>query len=197
MSRAAGTATTGFRPAARRRNRIAAGVAIGAAAIAGNVLVYAGLDDDEAVLQATQDIPAGTRIESDMVRSVDASVDGPTMLVFLAHWCPHCNAELGKLVQLEDEGRVPDGVNVVAVSSLVSPDRANYPPDQWLADAGWPFPTIVDELGATGSFVAADAFGLRGVPYTILLDGDGLVTARWAGERPLETIEGALRSLAG
>lgn len=81
MSRADGTTTTGFRPAARRRNRIAAGVAIGAAAIAGNVLVYAGLDDDEPVLQATQDIPAGTRIEPGMVRSVDASVDETVAVV--------------------------------------------------------------------------------------------------------------------
>ena len=128
--------------------------------------------------------------------TIDASADGPTMLIFLAHWCPHCNAEVPKLVQLRDEGRIPDGVNVAAVSSLVNPTRANYPPDAWLADAGFTFPTLADGVDASGDFLAADAFGLRGVPYVILIDGDGRVTDRWAGERAINEIAGALESLA-
>lgn len=68
-------ATRGFRPAARRRNRIAAGVALGAAAIGGNVLVYSSLDDSEPVVQAVRDIPAGSQITADMLRTVDVEVD--------------------------------------------------------------------------------------------------------------------------
>lgn len=67
--------TTGFRPAARRRNRIAAGVALGAIAIGGNVLLYSSVDDSAAVVQAVRDIPAGTQITPDMLRSVDADLD--------------------------------------------------------------------------------------------------------------------------
>lgn len=67
--------TRGFRPTARRRNRIAAGVALGAVAIGGNVLVYSSLDDSEPVVQAVTDIPAGTQITASMLRAVDADID--------------------------------------------------------------------------------------------------------------------------
>ena len=44
-----------------------AGLALGAAAIAANVLVYAGLDDADPVLQATRDIPAGIETARDLI----------------------------------------------------------------------------------------------------------------------------------
>ena len=68
----------GFRPSARRRNRIAAGVALAAVAVGGNVVVYSGLDDGEPVVQAIRDIPAGAVITDDMLRTVEASID-PTV----------------------------------------------------------------------------------------------------------------------
>jgi SAF domain len=70
-----------FRPSARRRNRIAAGVALGAVAIGGNVLVYSSLDDSTAVVQAVRDIPAGTQITADMLRTVDADVDSTVQVI--------------------------------------------------------------------------------------------------------------------
>ena len=70
-----------FRPGRRRRNRIAAGIALGAVGIGGNVLVYSGLDDTEPVVQAVQDLPAGTRIGPEMVRTVDADVDSSVNVV--------------------------------------------------------------------------------------------------------------------
>jgi len=129
---------------------------------------------------------------------VDAVSDGPTMVVFLAHWCPHCNAEIPKLMQLDAEGRIPDGVNVVTVSTGLNPDAPNYPPDQWLADWEWSFPVIADGVPASQSyFLGGNAYGLTGVPFTVLVDGDGIVVGRWAGERSVEEIEGALLLLAG
>ena len=38
------------------------------------------------------------------------------MVVFLAHWCPHCQAEVPELVELAKEG-VFDGVDVTAVAT--------------------------------------------------------------------------------
>jgi hypothetical protein len=70
-----------FRPSSRRRNRIAAGVALAAAAIAGNLFVYSGLDDDESVLQVVRDVPAGERITPDMLRTVDVRVDDSVAVV--------------------------------------------------------------------------------------------------------------------
>lgn len=65
----------GFRPASRRRARVAGGVALVAAAIGGNVLVYTSLDDRRPVLQAVRDVPAGEQLTIDDVRSIDVDAD--------------------------------------------------------------------------------------------------------------------------
>ncbi len=74
-------AVRGFRPAPRRRNRIAAGVVLGAAAIGGNVLVYSSLSEREPVVQIVRDVPAGEQLRADMMRTVDADVDGSVNVV--------------------------------------------------------------------------------------------------------------------
>jgi hypothetical protein len=51
-------------------------VALGALAVAVNLAVYSSLDDSEPFVQAVSDIPAGERITTSMVRTVDADLDG-------------------------------------------------------------------------------------------------------------------------
>ncbi len=75
------TATIGFRPASRRRSRIAAGVALAAVAIGGNLLIYANLQSAEPVVQAVRDIPAGEQLTADMFRTVDVDADSTVNLV--------------------------------------------------------------------------------------------------------------------
>jgi hypothetical protein len=72
------TERVGFQPAARRRNRIALGVALAAIAIGGNLLVYSSLDDAEPAVQVVRDVPAGAQITADMLRTVRVDVD-PTV----------------------------------------------------------------------------------------------------------------------
>jgi hypothetical protein len=71
----------GFQPAARRRNRIAAGVALAAIAIGGNLYVYSALDTSEPVVQAVRDVPAGEQITADMLRTVDVDVDSTVNVI--------------------------------------------------------------------------------------------------------------------
>jgi hypothetical protein len=71
----------GFQPAARRRNRIAAGVALGALAIGGNVLVYSSLNRSQPVVQVTTDVPAGAQITSDMLGTVEVDAPGSVNVV--------------------------------------------------------------------------------------------------------------------
>jgi hypothetical protein len=82
-SQGAGAPPTGpgFQPAARRRNRIAAGVALAAIAIGGNLYVYSTLDTSEPVIQAVRDVPAGTQISADMFRTVDVGVDSTVNVI--------------------------------------------------------------------------------------------------------------------
>lgn len=75
------TSGSGFDPASRRRSRIAAGVALAAVAIGGNILVYANLDASRPVAQAVRDVPAGEQITSDMFRTVDVDADSTVNLI--------------------------------------------------------------------------------------------------------------------
>jgi hypothetical protein len=76
-----GTTRVGFQPTARRRNRIAAGVALAAIAIGGNLLVYSSLDDTEPVVQVVRDVPAGSQLTGDMLRTVEVAVDATVNVV--------------------------------------------------------------------------------------------------------------------
>jgi SAF domain len=71
----------GFRPSARRRTRMAAGVALGAVAIALNLVVYTGLDRRAPVVQVVRDVPAGELISAADLRTVDVDVDDSVPVV--------------------------------------------------------------------------------------------------------------------
>lgn len=130
--------------------------------------------------------------------TVDASVDGPTMLMFMAHWCPHCNNELPVIKQMSDDGQLDD-INTVAVMTASDPSAANWPPATWLKDNEWPFPAVFEGVVVSEvdgeeqlSYAAMSAFGGSGFPYTVLINGDGDVVARWSGALEAEEITKAL-----
>lgn len=145
--------------------------------------------DDPAIGMQAPVIVAET-VDGEPVR-VDATVDGPTWLVFLAHWCPHCNAEIPVINELRDTGRIPDGVNVVAISTAFTPDRPNWPPGEWLADMDWTYTAIhdgIDPEAVQSPYIAEVAFGVAGYPFSVLLDGDGRVVTRFSGEHQADEL---------
>jgi thiol-disulfide isomerase/thioredoxin len=102
----------------------------------------------------------------------------PTLVVFVAHWCPHCRREVPRIVEWTASGDIPAGLDVVAVATGTSEGRDNYPPSEWLAEAGWPHPVLLDDEEST----AGIAMGIDAYPYFLLLDGDGTVLLRDSGE---------------
>ncbi len=116
--------------------------------------------------------------------------EGPTMLVFLAHWCPHCNAEIPELIEVNDRGGIPSELNVIGVSTAVAADRPNYPPSEWIVDKGWPWPTMADDAQSS-AFVD---FGGSGFPFLVILDADGTVLARQSGESSADDIQAWIES---
>lgn len=100
----------------------------------------------------------------------------PTVIAFMAHWCPHCQRELPELVEAADSGDLDDVRSVVVLTGTQS-NAPNYPPSAWIQDEGWEGEVLVDD--ERGS--AAEAFGLTSYPYLVVLDGDGEVVARAAG----------------
>jgi thiol-disulfide isomerase/thioredoxin len=116
----------------------------------------------------------------------------PTLVIFLAHWCPHCRREVPVLTQWQKSGGVPDGVDVIGVATATDTSAPNYPPSKWLADEHFPFPVMAD----SDAFAAANAFGLSGYPYFVLLDSTGKVVQRASGEIDPTTLTPVLSSLA-
>lgn len=111
---------------------------------------------------------------------------GPVMLVFLAHWCPHCNREVPQLNEWRDSGEVPEGLQVIAVTTAVRADAPHYPPSTWITEEmGWTWPVLAD----SPTNEAALAFGVSGFPFSVILDTDGTVLGRASGELGLDGIE--------
>ena len=124
--------------------------------------------------------------------SLQIAADGtPTIVMFVAHWCPHCQAEVPRVVEWLQSGG-PEGVKVLAVSSAADRDRPNYPPSAWLERENWTVPTIADDAAGT----AAQAYGVTGYPYFVAVTGSGAVAMRTSGEQSragLEALAGAAR----
>ncbi len=125
--------------------------------------------------------------------TVDIVHDGrPKLIVFLAHWCPACQAEVPVVQQWLGTNPIPDGVDVISVATGIDPLRGNYPPDQWLAREGWTPPVIVDD--AVSSVSAA--YGLTAYPYWVAVDGDGTVLVRLTGNTEVAQLDQIVLALA-
>ncbi len=112
---------------------------------------------------------------------VEILFDGrPKVVVFLAHWCPHCQRELPQLVEWLEAGGLRDDVDLYAVATSVDQTRPNYPPSAWFEEEGLDAPILMDSEEST----AARAFGLPAFPYWVALDADGTVALRVSGELP-------------
>ena len=116
----------------------------------------------------------------------------PTLVMYVAHWCPHCQREVPVVQDWVDAGNLPEGVDLVTVSTSIDPSRPNYPPSAWLADEGWTAPTLVDPDGS-----AAVAGGLTGYPYFVVVDADGNVVARTTGELTVDQLDQLVGAGAG
>ncbi|MGA0879161.1 MAG: TlpA family protein disulfide reductase [Ilumatobacteraceae bacterium] len=107
------------------------------------------------------------------------------LLVFLAHWCPHCNAEIPRLVTWFESGRVPENLRVIGVSTAVAADRPNYPPSKWIVETDWPWEIMADSADLS----AASAYGVSGFPFFVIVGADGQVKVRQSGEVGIEALE--------
>ncbi len=138
-----------------------------------------------------QEAPTVTGTDFDG-EEVTITNDGrPKAIVFLAHWCPHCQAEVPSVQRwLNDTGGV-DGVDMYSVTTAIDPRRNNYPPQRWLEDEGWTVPIIRDNAASS----VLTAHGNGGFPFWVFTNSDGTVALRVAGEIPINDLEAILRNL--
>jgi thiol-disulfide isomerase/thioredoxin len=117
--------------------------------------------------------------------TIGAPSDKPTVLVFLAHWCPHCQREVPVLVKWMKDKGMPTDFNIVGVATASSSAKPNYPPATWLDDEGWKPSTLMDDKDGT----VASAYGIGSYPYFVLLGKDGTVVQRASGEKTVKQWE--------
>lgn len=126
---------------------------------------------------------------------VTTTPGNPMLLVFLAHWCPFCQKEVPVLVNWNNSGLVPESLDVIAVTTGTDEAQPNFPPSVWLANENWPelWPVLVDSRDQT----AANAFGLAGYPFMVLIDAEGTVLWRNSGEISAENLTDAINQALG
>jgi cytochrome c biogenesis protein CcmG, thiol:disulfide interchange protein DsbE len=160
----------------------------GTVTVSGEALpAFSATADDPAVGQTLPTLEGHDQSGAPMTISGDGR---PTMIMFVAHWCPHCQREVPVVQHWVDDGRLPQGVDLVSVSTAIDPNRPNYPPDAWLADEGWTAPVLVDADNS-----AAQAVGLSAYPFFVAIDGEGRVVLRASGELTTDQLDAIASSL--
>ena len=114
------------------------------------------------------------------------TVEVPTLFVFVADWCPHCNDEVPQLVAAIADGSF-DGVRVVLVATGSPSTRDQW--NAWLAEKGWTGDVLFDtNSGDRAPGQMAFYLGAPGYPFLVMLNSDGTVAARSVGSQPIADI---------
>jgi cytochrome c biogenesis protein CcmG, thiol:disulfide interchange protein DsbE len=151
--------------------------------------VFQNPNGDPAVGQPAPEV-AGVDFKGNPVK---IAKDGrPKVILFIAHWCPHCQREVPLIQAWVGAGGIPAGLDFISVSTSIDPSRPNYPPDAWLAREGWTLPVIADPTNSV-----ATAYGLPAFPYWVFVARDGTVKARTIGELPIADIQTVISGLTG
>lgn len=124
----------------------------------------------------TAPIVSGTDWEG--VETTIAADGRPKIVIFLAHWCSHCQAEVPEVQRWLDGGGLPDDVDMYSITVFSDHLRPNWPARDWLEEENWTRPVIRDDDIGT----AVTAYGVRGTPFYVVLDGDNNNLGRFSGQ---------------
>ncbi|MGB0959593.1 MAG: DsbE family thiol:disulfide interchange protein [Halocynthiibacter sp.] len=102
---------------------------------------------------------------------------GPKVVNIWASWCAPCRAEHPNLETLRELADVP----LYGINFRDNPTKAQG----FLRDLGNPY----DAVGADANAKTALEWGVYGVPETYVLDGQGVITLRFAGPVTKEVLE--------
>ena len=118
--------------------------------------------------------------------------EGPTTLIMvLAHWCPHCRNEVRELAPFLNETDSLDRVRMVTLLTSINDERPNFPPHTWLDLEKWPVPSMVD----TPSSQIATAYGISSFPFFIVINDKGEIALRMPGRLGIETLSRLLDAI--
>lgn len=186
---AAGTKPAGSAPAAALGPVTNGGdpVATAAVTVVGTPLAAAPAKGGDPALNR----PFPTLSGSNVLDGSPLSIGGqsrPMVVMYLAHWCPHCQREVPVITRWIAANGLPGDVDLLAVSTGVDAERDNYPPADWLIKEKWPVRTLADDETGT-AFAAA---GLSAFPSFVAVNEAGNVVARASGELSVDEFEALL-----
>ncbi len=156
---------------------------VGDIQVVGEALEPPGVGGADAAVGVTAPTVDGADFDGAPV-SIGGARDRPSIVMFTAHWCPHCEVAMENVLAARSDGAIPESIDLVAVSTFADETRPNFPPQAWLEGVGWQEDVLVD----SASNDAASAYGVDGFPTLVALDADGRVAARHVGEVDAEGI---------
>lgn len=166
----------------------------GSAASGGTIVPNGKLDYGQVSVSGTALTPKPDSGADPMVGSVIPTVIGqqfdgkqltiapngkPHIIMVVAHWCPHCQAEVPRIQGWLNASGMPADVELVTVATSNDPAKGNFPASDWLRREKWSVPTIVDDKQNQ----AGAALGVSGFPYFLVTDAQGKVVYRTSGEK--------------
>jgi len=106
----------------------------------------------------------------------------PKLLIFLAHWCPHCQAEVPRIQAWIDQNGMPEFMEIISIATAINAERPNYPARDWLEREGWSVPVLIDD----SNLATLRAYGMGSFPAFVLVGADGAVLHRAVGEGAID-----------
>ena len=146
--------------------------------------------DESATGLAYPDVK-GEDFDGDTV-TVDHTDGRAKGIVFLAHWCSHCQAEVPRVQAWLDSTGGDSDVDLYSVATSMNSGQPNYPPSEWLEGENWTIPVIRDDQDNT----VLINYGAGGFPYWVFTNSDGTVAIRTSGQLSTEQLETILATLS-
>lgn len=112
----------------------------------------------------------------------------PTLLVFWASWCSHCQREMPVITRIYKSFK-DKGLNVIGISVDDSITNARRFTGQYSPG----FPNVY--AGTDRGMDMVKTYGVTGVPTVYILNKGGIVKARYTGEVDETTIKNNLASV--
>ena len=137
----------------------------------------------------------GTALDGDreiIFDDSDITLNQNTIVIILAHWCPHCRNEVRELSKYFNETEMPKNVRITSLATSIDASRTNYPPHDWFEQEDWPIPVIVDTIESD----IADSLGVNIFPFFVVIDENGIVKLRLAGRIGTDAIEHLISDLS-
>jgi thiol-disulfide isomerase/thioredoxin len=151
-------------------------LAYGAVSVSGDPLpaMQSGQEDRSAGLA----MPGLSGIDTEGGDVVFAADGRAKIILFVAHWCPHCQEEIPVVRDWLAGDPLGGDIDLYTVATFTDPTRSNFPPTTWLEAENWDAPVILDDENST----AARSFGITAVPAWVFVWEDGTVAFRGTGK---------------